>query len=91
MEKSARETGVLTALMERMEKQRLPRILELKDKVDRGDRLEDRDIDFLEQVFADAYKTMPTLNNHPEYQALAARVVSLYKEITSKALENESK
>ena len=31
----------------------------------------------------------PLLARHPEYQALASRLVSLYDEITRKALENE--
>ena len=91
MEKSTRETAVLTTLMEKLEKQTLPRLLALKDKVDQGDRLGDRDIDFLEQAFANAYKVKPILDKHPQYQALAAQVISLYKETTSKALENENR
>jgi len=29
------------------------------------------------------------LPQHPEYQPLVGRIISLYQEITSKALENE--
>jgi hypothetical protein len=36
MEESADELGTIYALMERFEKQRLPRLLELKKRVDEG-------------------------------------------------------
>ena len=89
MNESDKETGVITALLQRLEQQRLPTILAMKNKVDQGERLEDHDIDFLKQVFTDANKIKPMIDKHPEYQDLVAQVISLYKEITSKALENE--
>jgi hypothetical protein len=32
---------------------------------------------------------MPLIDRHPELQPVATRAMSLYKEITAKALENE--
>ena len=89
MNESDKETGVITALLKRLEQQRLPAILAMKNKVDRGERLEDQDIDFLKQIFADANKIKPMIDKHPEYQDLVAQLISLYNEITTKALENE--
>jgi len=89
MNESDKDTGVITALLQRLEQQRLPTILAMKNKVDQGERLEDHDIEFLKQVFADAYKIKPMIDKHPEYQDLVAQLISLYKEITNKALENE--
>ena len=89
MNESAKETGVIMALLQRLEQQRLPAILAMKKKVDQGERLEDHDIDFLKQTFADANKIKPIIDKHPEYQDLAVQLISLYNEITSKALENE--
>ena len=67
MNESEKETGVIMALLKRLEQQRLPAILTLKNKVDQGEKLEDHDIDFLKQVFADANKVKPMIDKHPEY------------------------
>lgn len=83
------DSGVVTAIVERMESQRLPRALDLKAKVDQGGVLDDLDIDFLERVFVDCNELKPLLARHPEYQDLAARMMSLYHAITEKALSNE--
>ena len=84
-----KDTGTITVLMERLEKQRLPRILSLKEKVDGGTPLDEMDLEFLEKVMSDARKVMPLVERHPEYQALSVNVVELYKEITDKALQIE--
>lgn len=89
MEKSESDAGVIAVLMERFEQQRLPRALSLKEKVDKGETLDDFDLAFLEEVFEDSNKIKPLLDRHPEYQELATRVISLYKEITAKGLENQ--
>ncbi len=83
------DMGVLTALAERMTNERLPRALALKEKVDRGETLDDSDIAFLEKVFADVRTIEPLLNRNPQYQDIAGRMARLYKEITDKALQNE--
>jgi len=84
-----KEIGILAVLMERLEKQRLPRILSLKEKVDGGSPLDDRDLDFLEKVMKDAKKAIPFIDKHPEYQLLATKLIALYNEITEKALQLE--
>jgi hypothetical protein len=89
MSESSKDLGLVTVLLQRLQQQRLPRALALKEKVDRGERLEDFDIAFLEGVFADANEIKPLVERHPEHQALVSSVVNLYKEITDRALENE--
>ena len=90
MSKSDKESGVLAVLIERFEQQRLPRALHLKDKVDKGERLSEWDTAYLDEVLEDAEQVRLLVDKHPEYQALYARAVHLYKEITEKALQNEN-
>ncbi|HEY9199272.1 MAG TPA: hypothetical protein VIR60_07890 [Gammaproteobacteria bacterium] len=85
------DAGVSQALLDRLNNQRLPRALEIKEKVDAGEPLGEYDLRFLEDVFADAQAIQPMVDRHPEYQKLVARVIHLYKEILDKAVANENK
>jgi len=89
MSHSKDDQGVISVLVERLQTQRLPRALSLKEKVERGEVLDDLDITFLEQVISDTNSVQTILARHPEYQELVARMTHLYKEITDRALSNE--
>ena len=91
MTESSKDAALTQVLAERLEKIRLPIALELKEKVDRGEVLNDLDIGFLEEVLGDVGKIKPLLDRHPEWHDLAGRMASLYNDITAKALENEPK
>ena len=83
------EDGVILALIERFEKQRLPRLKAIKEKTDSGELLNDGDVEFLDTVIHDAQQSKHLIDRHPEWQAFCATVVHLYETITEKALDNE--
>jgi len=89
MTKSSNDTGVILALVERFTKQRLPRANAIKERVEKGECLSKHDIAFLDEILRDANRIMPLVDKHPEWQTLAVRAINLYKEITTRALENE--
>ena len=89
MSEPTNDAGTIQALLERLEKWRLPRALAVKARVDGGELLTDSDIAFLKTVLVDASNTHALAVRNPKYQELAARMVGLYDEITRKALENE--
>ena len=89
MSKAAEDIGVIIALVNRFTEQRLPKVLAVKERVELGACLSEYDIKFLDEILKDANRIMPLADKHPEWQPLALRAISLYKEITEKALENE--
>jgi len=86
---SSNDDGVIAVLLERFNKQRLPRLLDIKKKVDSGKKLEDFDITFLEEVLKDASSNMHLGDNHAELHELVAKIIHLYHGITERALKNE--
>ncbi len=85
------ELGVIYALVERFEKQRLPRLLELKKRVDQGEVFSESDIRFMSQVVLDAQRSKRLIDRHPDWHKFCADVINLYEEIAEQALDNENK
>jgi len=90
-ESEQKDAGTIQAMLQQLNDVRLPSALELKKKVDRGEKLDNYDMEFLEGVLEDASDAQQLMSRHPELQALVSKLVSLYSAITTKALENEQK
>ena len=89
VEESANNLGTIYALIERFEKQRLPRLLELKERVDNGETFSKSDILFMTQVAIDAQRGKRLIDRHPEFHKFCAAVIHLHEEVAEKALANE--
>jgi hypothetical protein len=83
------QNGMMVTLMERFKTQRLPRIMEIKEQVDQGNRLGEYDRLFLEEVIKDAQRNIRHVEEIPECQHMFIQLAHLYKQIMDKAVENE--
>ena len=89
MQDPSQGMGTVQALLDRLNQYRLPRALDLKERVDAGEQLSENDVDFLRRVLEDASEARSMTKNHPELKSLIDQMASLYNHITTKALENE--
>ena len=91
MSDKTEDTGIIEALLARLNAYRLPRLLELKERVDRGETITDNDLQLLERVLEDGREVQPLIDRNPEVQPIYAQMTTLYAEITAKAVQNEQK
>ncbi|MBL8444991.1 MAG: hypothetical protein JNK52_13160 [Zoogloeaceae bacterium] len=91
MSENANDQGVIQVLLDRFNKQRLPRAQEMKEKVSRGEILDDDEVTYLAAVFEDIRNLKPLLDRNPEYEPLVIKAMTLYQEISEQALANAKK
>lgn len=83
------DTGIIQVILERFEKQRLPRMIEIKQRLDDGYKLNEFELEYLSEAVHDAKALLPFLERHPEYEPLLSRVFHYYKIISDETLDNE--
>jgi len=83
------DDATVQVLLERLVKFRLPRTLDIKQRVDAGERLTDSELGFLTSAMEDAQQAAKVVARHPEIHALGGQIAQLYDDIVRKALENE--
>ena len=88
-----KDLGIVSVLLKRFEEEDLPGILSIKKKVEAGETLDDGEIEFLHRIIEEARANglWLLLERHPEYQDLAASVVSTCGRIVEQDLENEKR
>jgi len=90
MDQEERDTGTLAAIMLDLEEHRLPRAMQILEKVNNGELLSDRDIRFLRRVYEDSRANEALVRRHTEYYNLISRCFGLYTEIIRKGIANET-
>lgn len=90
MNTSEKELGIITAFVDKLKAQSIPNALELKRRIDLGERLDRTDLLHFEEQLSNAKNMMGMLNHHPEFQKLTDELTTLYHSITEQALNNEN-
>lgn len=85
----SKDEGVLSVLAKRLVDERLPKALEMKTRIDRGEVLNDLDLAFLSRVLEEANSIAPLVAKDPKAFEISTKMLSLYREITETALRNE--
>ena len=89
MTDETKDLGLAIVLLNKLTEETLPKALEIKARLDQGERLDHWDIDFLNELYKRAEQIKPLVDRHPEYQEVYAKAAHLYKQITDQALLNE--
>lgn len=91
MDQNEKDKGLLQVLLDRFNKQRLPRALALEKKVNSGELLDDYDHKYIEDLKKDASQVRAIIERNPEYKELAENIINLWNEIIEKDIENRKK
>ena len=91
MRVSVGATGSMIAPVDNMAQQALPRLSEIKTRVDTGRELSEVDIRFMSQVTDYAQRSRLLIERLPEWQEFFTEVLRLHGEIVDRAIENVEK
>lgn len=84
------DTGIFYTVLERFEKQHLPRVIEIQERLDQGLELNEFEIEFLCEVLHDSNLLIPFIERHPEYQQWFANCVHYYNHVVDQAAHLKS-
>lgn len=89
MTDNEKDKGMIYVLLDRFNKQRYPRAMDLRKKVDSGEVFNESDQQFLEEVIRDIDSINTVIDQNPEYKEVFAEILGLWNEIIEKSIENE--
>ena len=82
--------GVIQSLAQEYEHHRLPRLFRLKDKIDRGEAINDIDLEYMCKQLKDTSLAMHLIVNYPELREFCLIMGHLCKDICEGALHNQN-
>lgn len=89
MDPETEQTAVKEAVLEQLNNEDLPKLLQLQERVDNGEAINDHDLQLLERVMQEIHSLQSLAQNNPELEKLFAQVTALYTDTTAKAVDNE--
>jgi hypothetical protein len=91
MTEKEKEQCIVSVLLRQLNSHRLPRLFAIKKLLDQGGRMTSDDIGYLYAGLHDTMRIRYLCDAHPDLADLCTKVTSLYREITMRALANESR
>ena len=85
---SADDIDAMSALEEDLAKQALPRLLDLRNKVNAGGTLSKSDIGFLSQVIHHARQSKQLMDLSPEWHVFYDELLQIHSDIVNQAMDN---
>lgn len=83
-----KELGMVQAGLHRFNEYVLPALRKMKDKVDRGETLDEREAAQLEDAIHRGKRAENFAENHPDYKSLVDSANEIYDYIAKKSAEN---
>jgi hypothetical protein len=83
--------GAIHVLLERLNRQRLPRATKLRDKVERGECLSTYDTEYIEKAIEEGEHATRLTARYPQYQQVVNAMTTLYADILRKGHANASR
>jgi len=84
-----KDRGIIFVLLDRLNSYRMPRVMKLKQQVDRGEPLSSMDLEFLKRALSEGGEARRLAFRHPEYQAIVDQMAKLYEEVATRGLQNQ--
>lgn len=90
MTNAQRDACIVSAMLRQLNSQRLPKLLAMKERLNRGELVDPEEIRYIHDCVRETLWVRHLCERHPDLRALCTRITSLYKEITERALHNET-
>jgi hypothetical protein len=90
MTQDERNAALVSAMLRHLNTRQLPKLFAMKERLDRGERVDPEDIRYIHDCLRHTLWVRYLCERHPDLRAICTHVTGLYKDITERALENET-
>ncbi|WP_043739046.1 hypothetical protein [Thioalkalivibrio nitratireducens] len=90
MTEAEKEACLVSAVLRQLNNHRLPKLFAIRERLNRGGLMDPDDIRYLQASLHDTMQIRYLCEAHPDLSMLCTKVTNLHREITMRALENET-